>query len=642
MDSAFPSSRPTIPPSQRRRSLLELSEKLRELADMQVEPEMKDAESVPDFRDLFQHLVQEAPAVAHAIAAAIRENIPDPSPRLSSKRKRRPGPSYRLSRPVQLVPSKRQCINNKSATDEPMAPESTIFGSKSPETEGGPEFTGCAESPEFTFALNHESTPDVSNVRSTTPVMDGENPPLSENIHHRTLPRSPQTESKPVPEENLIEGVSFLDTVYQMVDIVCLLKKHPNDLPRTVHQRILQSLHPDQGPIIDSTVSQWSDGRMWMEVLERGSATNRRCTVLNMLEYIGASKWYDDQIELAKRTVCTKEKKAVDDKGAATHVLNRIAREHSLLSKKIMTNRFSRGKRLRLLVGELGLGILISPMIWDYTKRKEHQISQLIQDFKADTQQMALFQVLTPQVEQLVRCGSTDPEVLYNSLRQHNLVSDEELQELKMKCALEHDPLPNGALNAAYDQLVSRISAHVFNKRRLSDHDAFIIDNSLKLPADIFYALRPGQWLDCWVIKAAMHIADRPAFVHFRESIPVNDIGRHGRMRSIKKPFEAWAQEMAGLRRKAELGPAGHHTPLIFYSPIHHTDSHFTLLEIDDGEKVIRHYDSLAERTTIHGTKKTRIATLVECIRKSLGISDINTLKCLHHNRLTIGVVELE
>jgi hypothetical protein len=174
------------------------------------------------------------------------------------------------------------------------------------------------------------------------------------------------------------------------------------------------------------------------------------------------------------------------------------------------------------------------------------------------------------------------------------------------------DPLPNRALNAAYDQLVSRISAHVFNKRRLSDHDAFIIDNSLKLPADIFYALRPGQWLDCWVIKAAMHIADRPAFVHFRESIPVNDIGRHSRMRSIKKPFEAWAQEMAGLRRKAELGPAGHHTPLIFYSPIHHTDSHFTLLEIDDGEKVIRHYDSLAERTTIHGTKKTRIATLVE------------------------------
>ena len=49
-----------------------------------------------------------------------------------------------------------------------------------------------------------------------------------------------------------------------------------------------------------------------------------------------------------------------------------------------------------------------------------------------------------------------------------------------------------------------------------------------------------------------MHIADQPAWVHFRESIPVNDIRRHGRMRSIKKPFEAWAKEMAELRRKAE------------------------------------------------------------------------------------------
>ena len=46
MDSAFSSSRQTIPPSQRRHSLLGLSEKLRELANMQVKPETKDVESV--------------------------------------------------------------------------------------------------------------------------------------------------------------------------------------------------------------------------------------------------------------------------------------------------------------------------------------------------------------------------------------------------------------------------------------------------------------------------------------------------------------------------------------------------------------------------------------------------------------------
>lgn len=51
---------------------------------------------------------------------------------------------------------------------------------------------------------------------------------------------------------------------------------------------------------------------------------------------------------------------------------------------------------------------------------------------------MALFQILTPQVELLVRSGSTDPEALYDSLRQHHLLSDEELQELMVKYALEH------------------------------------------------------------------------------------------------------------------------------------------------------------------------------------------------------------
>jgi hypothetical protein len=48
MHSADSSPRSTIPQSQRRRSLIELSEKLRELADMQVKPETKDVEGVPE------------------------------------------------------------------------------------------------------------------------------------------------------------------------------------------------------------------------------------------------------------------------------------------------------------------------------------------------------------------------------------------------------------------------------------------------------------------------------------------------------------------------------------------------------------------------------------------------------------------
>jgi hypothetical protein len=106
---------------------------------------------------------------------------------------------------------------------------------------------------------------------------------------------------------------------------------------------------------------------------------------------------------------------------------------------------------------------------------------------------------------------------------------------------------------------------------------------------------------------AAMHISDRPDFVRFGESIPLDSIRRHGEMRSINRPFQAWAGKIAMFRREAENS-----TPLIFYCPVNHNNSHFTLLEINDSEKVIRHYDSKAPLTARNGTKKTRIAALIE------------------------------
>ena len=83
----------------------------------------------------------------------------------------------------------------------------------------------------------------------------------------------------------------------------------------------------------------------------------------------------------------------------------------------------------------------------DYTKRKGPQFSQLVQDLKADTQQLALFRILTPQVEQLVHKGCTDPEALYGALQENNIISEDELQEIKAKHQSESVRLPHLALS---------------------------------------------------------------------------------------------------------------------------------------------------------------------------------------------------
>ncbi|QGA17621.1 hypothetical protein EYB26_005296 [Talaromyces marneffei] len=611
MDSTVSGLQTTPSPSQRRHSLLELSEKFRQLANMQIKQEIEDVKSVPEFRDLIHQLCQEAPAIAQVIAVAIREKIPDPSPRLSSKRKRGHDPSYRPSHLVQPI-SKRQCTDDISAVDEPMTPESPIPECEIPETEDALESMICVDSAELRSAYEHESRLDV---HSTALIMNEENPARIEDVQYNTVPTSPDgehKESRAIPEEDLTEDVSFLDTVYHAVNIINQIKKYPNGPPQAVHIQILQTFQTNQMTTVESNRGQWSDGTMWMQVLEGSSASNRRYTILNMLEYMGASKWYDDQIELAQRTVYTKENKAVAWKGAASHVLNRITREHGSLNKKLITNQLSRGKKLRMkLVKNLGLGILFSPKIWNYTKRSMTQLDRLVTYFLADTQRMALLKILSGQVERLVNNSCTDPEALYISLREHSLISQEELQKIRSSHESEHDALPEGTLERAFNQLTSQVSTQVFNKRSLDYHDTFIINDNLKRPAPILSSLRPGQWLDCWVLQVAMEISDRPTSVRFCESIPVNDIKRHDRIKPLKKPFEAWVKEIAELRKKAESGLESC-TSLIFYAPICHTHSHFTLLEINDGEKVIRHYDSLAKPTTINGTKKTRFAALVE------------------------------
>jgi hypothetical protein len=64
-----------------------------------------------------------------------------------------------------------------------------------------------------------------------------------------------------------------------------------------------------------------------------------------------------------------------------------------------------------------------------------------------------------------------------------------------------------------------------------------LINRSVELSIDLFARLWAGQWLDSWALMAAMHISDRPDFVRFGESIPLDSIGRYGQMRLIKRPF---------------------------------------------------------------------------------------------------------
>jgi hypothetical protein len=163
-------------------------------------------------------------------------------------------------------------------------------------------------------------------------------------------------------------------------------------------------------------------------------------------------------------------------------------------------------------------------------------------------------------------------------------------------------------LNTAVDRLIEDVSTRVL-KRKLEDNDVVTVNNGVELPCTIFSQLRQGEWFDAWTIRGAMDISDKPLFVQYRYSIPLDEYGRNDRMKSIKRPFAGWARDIAKIRSQAkELSGE-----LVYFCPLNHKNMHFSLLEINEREGVIRHYDSMADQGIINGiSTPTRVCRLVQ------------------------------
>jgi hypothetical protein len=158
--------------------------------------------------------------------------------------------------------------------------------------------------------------------------------------------------------------------------------------------------------------------------------------------------------------------------------------------------------------------------------------------------------------------------------------------------------------------LIEGVKTRVLDKPKFDRDDMIAVNESLELPCEIFERLRPGKWLDSWTIMALMQLPDKPAFVKHDLSIPLDEIRSNKKTRPIERPLRGWAKKIAKYRREAK-DTFGDAVPLVYFCPINHRNKHFTLLEINERERVIRHYDSMAKPDIIHGGMETRVSRLV-------------------------------
>ncbi|CRG92861.1 hypothetical protein PISL3812_09934 [Talaromyces islandicus] len=443
--------------------------------------------------------------------------------------------------------------------------------------------------------------------------------------------------------EGLMEGEEFaitgmipestiLDTILQVVQVLHQLSIYRIEVPRPIHVRILQTIQKsDSEQLTTSLDTRWSDGSTWVRILEMGSCASIRATVLNMVEYMGAWAWFDEQCQHAKATVYTKKGRLVDRRGGASYVLDMLQQHQTgattpekwisgvgpvtvrairdtancdgkttQLRKRII-NQLHRGQKLSKLVKAVGLGILLGPKIWDYTKMSWKQFDALIEMIQSDHRKMNLYKVLSPQVEQLVHQGLPDLHAFYNDLESEKLIPASQVNQLRMEYVLDSDALPDAQLDAAVDQLIQLIGSKVLNN--LPDKNSSVsVNGSAEISCTIFEQLRPGTWMSDEIIMAAMETIDKPAFVRHGLSIPLDKIDRHGQMWAIERPFTGWAKKMASYRRDTEEAGS-----LVYFCPINHQNNHYSLLEINERERKIRHFDSLAGKD-----RHDRVSSLIK------------------------------
>jgi hypothetical protein len=106
-----------------------------------------------------------------------------------------------------------------------------------------------------------------------------------------------------------------------------------------VHSRILSTLRPSLSGApattavaerpgsmwIASSPTTWS-ASMWINMLEAGHARSKEVTILNMIEWIGTSEWYDTKLEQAEKAP-PPTKRGIPRKSLATVVLDKYLKE---------------------------------------------------------------------------------------------------------------------------------------------------------------------------------------------------------------------------------------------------------------------------------------------------------------------------
>lgn len=188
---------------------------------------------------------------------------------------------------------------------------------------------------------------------------------------------------------------------------------------------------------------------------------------------------------------------------------------------------------------------------------------------------MAVLEILTKQIKYLLKDGKTKQKKFEDELRNASLS--------------DNFPLPTDCIPSTefieLDSLYQAISESV-TSGRLTIHNS-------RPPCDFKVAalqrLKGHTWLNDKLLVACLHLSEKLPFVRIGWTVTIHQDIRPNT--PMKQQFERASQKIQAWKKEAN-------SPLVYFFPLYQHGNHFTLLEINEKEGYVYHYDSMSGDST--------------------------------------------
>ncbi|KAH6889945.1 hypothetical protein B0T10DRAFT_572129 [Thelonectria olida] len=228
-----------------------------------------------------------------------------------------------------------------------------------------------------------------------------------------------------------------------------------------------------------------------------------------------------------------------------------------------LTNMLKRGRKWSLLVEKLGYGIFFMNA-WYLGRAKEEVLYKLIEGLLESLGKMAVLRLLSGQVEMLMNTQMSSPDSFREQLLKEQLLLPDVVSQVE---------------GTKLQELYERV-------KDLGASQLMVKENGFQLDVSSLQRLEEKTWLNDQIILACLHLAKRQRHIRIGFGISIHMQTRSGVM---QRPFEK------ASRRMVEWHGESAEESLVGIFVLFQRNNHFSLLEINEVDNCIYHYDSLGK-----------------------------------------------